>query len=52
MESLQDETGQWNGVIGVLQRHEADLSLSAITITYSRVSAVGELQPFEDVVSG
>uniref|UniRef100_A0AC35FJ23 Ionotropic glutamate receptor L-glutamate and glycine-binding domain-containing protein n=1 Tax=Panagrolaimus sp. PS1159 TaxID=55785 RepID=A0AC35FJ23_9BILA len=43
---IEDETGQWNGVIGVLQRHEADLSLSAITITYSRVSAVDFTLPF------
>lgn len=40
--SLQkDEYGHWNGIIGVLQRHEADLSVSALTITYSRISVVG-----------
>jgi len=39
--NLKDEYGHWNGIIGVLQRHEADLSVSALTITYSRVSVVG-----------
>lgn len=38
---LQDESGRWNGIIGVLQRHEADLSISAVTITYSRVEVIG-----------
>ncbi|VDM84327.1 unnamed protein product [Strongylus vulgaris] len=38
---IEDETGRWNGIIGVLQRHEADLSVSALTITYSRVEVVG-----------
>ena len=39
--NVEDEYGHWNGIIGVLQRHEADLSVSALTITYSRVSVVG-----------
>lgn len=39
---IQDESGRWNGIIGVLQRHEADLSVSAVTITYSRVEVVGK----------
>lgn len=39
---VQDETGRWNGIIGVLQRHEADLSISAVTITYSRVKVIGK----------
>jgi len=39
--NFKDEYGHWNGIIGVLQRHEADLSVSALTITYSRVSVVG-----------
>ncbi|KAH7693727.1 ionotropic glutamate receptor GLR-4, partial [Aphelenchoides avenae] len=43
---LQDDNGRWNGIIGVLQRHEADLSVSAVTITYSRVSAVDFTLPF------
>ncbi len=38
---VTDEMGGWNGIIGVLQRHEADLSVSAVTITYSRVSVIG-----------
>ena len=40
---VRDDSGQWNGIIGVLQRHEADLSVSAVTITYSRVTVVGRL---------
>ena len=39
---IEDESGRWNGIIGVLQRHEADLSVSAVTITYGRVQAVGK----------
>ncbi|VDP03017.1 unnamed protein product [Heligmosomoides polygyrus] len=37
---IEDESGRWNGIIGVLQRHEADVSVSAVTITYSRVEVV------------
>ncbi|CAK5120295.1 unnamed protein product [Meloidogyne enterolobii] len=43
---VEDEYGHWNGIIGVLQRHEADLSVSALTITYSRVSVVDFTLPF------
>ncbi|KAI1711988.1 ligand-gated ion channel domain-containing protein [Ditylenchus destructor] len=43
---VEDETGRWNGIIGVLQRHEADLSVSAVTITYSRVSVIDFTLPF------
>ncbi|KAI6194048.1 Glr-4 [Aphelenchoides besseyi] len=43
---VQDETGRWNGIIGVLQRHEADLSVSAVTITYSRVKVIDFTLPF------
>ncbi|CAD5215755.1 unnamed protein product [Bursaphelenchus xylophilus] len=43
---VQDETGRWNGIIGVLQRHEADLSISAVTITYSRVKVIDFTLPF------
>lgn len=42
----KDENGRWNGIIGVLQRHEADLSVSAVTITYSRVSVIDFTLPF------
>ncbi|CEF59755.1 Ionotropic glutamate receptor domain and Extracellular solute-binding protein, family 3 domain and Glutamate receptor, L-glutamate/glycine-binding domain-containing protein [Strongyloides ratti] len=41
-----DDNGKWNGVIGMLQRHEADLSVSALTITYSRSSVVDFTLPF------
>ncbi|KAK6012631.1 hypothetical protein OSTOST_22197 [Ostertagia ostertagi] len=27
---IEDESGRWNGIIGVLQRHEADVSISAV----------------------
>ncbi|KAL3095880.1 hypothetical protein niasHS_005639 [Heterodera schachtii] len=43
---VEDENGRWNGIIGVLQRHEADLSVSAVTITYSRVSVIDFTLPF------
>ncbi|VDK18555.1 unnamed protein product, partial [Anisakis simplex] len=39
---IEDETGKWNGLIGVLQRREADLSVSAVTITYSRAEVIGK----------
>ncbi|KAF8362438.1 glr-4 [Pristionchus pacificus] len=43
---IEDESGRWNGIIGVLQRHEADLSISAVTITYSRVEVIDFTLPF------
>ncbi|ETN68622.1 hypothetical protein NECAME_15719 [Necator americanus] len=43
---IQDDKGRWNGIIGVLQRHEADVSVSAVTITYSRVEVVDFTLPF------
>nr|CDJ91574.1 Glutamate receptor and Ionotropic glutamate receptor domain containing protein [Haemonchus contortus] len=43
---IEDESGRWNGIIGVLQRHEADVSISALTITYSRVEVVDFTLPF------
>lgn len=58
---VQLENGQWNGVIGgslitwnvdcnwnslVLQRYEADLSISALTISYSRVKVIDFTLPF------
>ncbi|ULU05446.1 hypothetical protein L3Y34_017843 [Caenorhabditis briggsae] len=43
---IEDDSGRWNGIIGALQRHEADLSLSAVTITYSRAEVVDFTLPF------
>ncbi|VDK19511.1 unnamed protein product [Anisakis simplex] len=43
---IEDETGKWNGLIGVLQRREADLSVSAVTITYSRAEVIDFTLPF------
>ncbi|KAK6737583.1 hypothetical protein RB195_019969 [Necator americanus] len=43
---IEDDKGRWNGIIGVLQRHEADVSVSAVTITYSRVEVVDFTLPF------
>ncbi|VDM27653.1 unnamed protein product, partial [Toxocara canis] len=43
---IEDESGRWNGLIGVLQRHEADLSVSAVTITYSRAEVIDFTLPF------
>ena len=31
-----DEFGNWSGLIGMLQRKEADLSIGDVSITYAR----------------
>uniref|UniRef100_A0A915B0N1 Ionotropic glutamate receptor C-terminal domain-containing protein n=2 Tax=Parascaris univalens TaxID=6257 RepID=A0A915B0N1_PARUN len=43
---MEDESGRWSGLVGVLQRHEADLSVSAVTITYSRAEVIDFTLPF------
>lgn len=43
---IEDENGRWNGIIGVLQRREADLAVSAVTITYSRSEVIDFTLPF------
>ncbi len=34
--------GRWTGIVGMLQRHEVDMAVSALTITYSRAEVIGE----------
>ncbi len=38
--------GNWNGMIGELVRHEADLAISSLTITLVREQAVEFSLPF------
>ena len=33
---VMDEFGNWSGLIGMLQRKEADLSIGDVSITYAR----------------
>ena len=41
-----DGDGQWNGIIGVVQRREADIGLSAFTQTVERRKVVDYLEYF------
>ncbi|VDN53767.1 unnamed protein product [Dracunculus medinensis] len=43
---IEDSVGRWNGIVGALQRREADMSISAITITYSRIEVIDFTLPF------
>ncbi|KJH51208.1 hypothetical protein DICVIV_02573 [Dictyocaulus viviparus] len=43
---IEDDSGRWNGIIGALQRHEADISVSAVTITYGRGEVIDFTLPF------
>ena len=42
----KDASGNWNGVIGELVRHEADLAIAGLTITLVREQAVEFSLPF------
>ena len=42
----RDANGNWNGIIGELIRHEADLAISGLTITWDRERAVEFSMPF------
>ena len=41
-----DANGNWNGIIGELVRHEADLAIGSMTITLVREQAVEFSLPF------
>lgn len=43
---LKDANGNWDGMVGELVRHEADLVVSALTILLSRERAVEFSMPF------
>ncbi|KAJ6219803.1 hypothetical protein RDWZM_005615 [Blomia tropicalis] len=40
------ETGEWNGIVGELLRHQADLAIGDLTATYLRETAVDFTMPF------
>lgn len=42
----QDESGNWNGMIGEVVRGEADLAIAPLTLTAAREKAVGMTKPF------
>ncbi|XP_029008112.1 glutamate receptor U1 [Betta splendens] len=42
----QDETGNWNGMIGEVMRGEADLAIAPLTVTAAREKVVGMSKPF------
>ncbi|KAK1127273.1 hypothetical protein K0M31_003817 [Melipona bicolor] len=44
--TYNQETKQWNGLIGRLLNHDADLAICDLTITYERESAVDFTMPF------
>lgn len=43
---LKEPNGEWNGIIGELVRHEADLAIAGLTILLSRERAVEFSKPF------
>jgi hypothetical protein len=43
---LKDAKGNWNGIIGELVRHEADMAIAGLTITLDRERAVEFSMPF------
>ncbi|XP_017263825.1 glutamate receptor U1 [Kryptolebias marmoratus] len=42
----QDESGNWNGMIGEVVRREADLAIAPLTLTAAREKAVAMTKPF------
>ncbi|CAF0748574.1 unnamed protein product [Brachionus calyciflorus] len=43
---VKNANGEWNGIIGELLRHEADLAIAGLTITLEREQAVEFSMPF------
>uniref|UniRef100_A0A8C2G4G5 Glutamate receptor n=1 Tax=Cyprinus carpio TaxID=7962 RepID=A0A8C2G4G5_CYPCA len=43
---LQDDKGQWNGMIKELMEHRADLAVAPLTITFMREKAIDFSKPF------
>nr|QGW50653.1 ionotropic receptor 11 [Propsilocerus akamusi] len=39
-------TGEWNGMVGVLMKHKADLAVASLTINYARESVIDFSSPF------
>lgn len=39
------DNGSWNGIVGVLQREEADASIESLTMTSSRWQAIDLVSP-------
>ncbi|XP_005927460.1 probable glutamate receptor [Haplochromis burtoni] len=42
----QEESGNWNGMVGEVVRGEADLAIAPLTLTAAREKAVGMTKPF------
>ncbi|XP_067287452.1 probable glutamate receptor isoform X2 [Pseudorasbora parva] len=42
----QDESGNWNGMIGEVVRGEADMAVAPLTLTAAREKAVGMTKPY------
>ncbi|XP_041639051.1 glutamate receptor U1 [Cheilinus undulatus] len=42
----QDESGNWNGMVGEVMRGEADLAIAPLTLTAAREKVVGMSKPF------
>ena len=47
--NIQDENGEWNGMIGELIRNEGDLAIAPLTITSQRQQVVDFSKPFMNV---
>lgn len=45
----KDPNGSWNGVVGELIRHEADIAVAPLTITSQRERAIEFSTPFMDI---
>ena len=45
----KDSNGNWNGIIGELVRHEADLAVAGLTISLQREQAVEFSMPFMNI---
>ena len=45
----KDANGNWNGIIGELVRHEADLAVAGLTISLQREQAVEFSMPFMNI---
>ncbi|KAL7047464.1 hypothetical protein ACKWTF_002925 [Chironomus riparius] len=42
----KDANGEWNGMVGVLMKHKADLAVASMTINYARESVIDFSKPF------
>ena len=46
---LKDANGNWNGLVGELVRHEADIAVAPLTISSQRERAIEFSMPFMNV---